>query len=648
MNKILRQYPYGFAFSDVYLDSLPESYNLTRILDKFNYYHDTYSNAYQTETDFIIIHGHFKHVSIGGQQSIHNDQLPAYLLEQYGKNYSEFLETLNFIGGRYVIIIGNAYKVEVYPDACACRSAYYTTDKNIIASHLEMIVDNFNYKKDPVVRELPKLGFTLNISPYLNIKSMLPNILLNFFTKETVRFFPTCDNSYNNLTDDEKLNEVEDLWKQQLKYYTDNYNNLLFSLTAGNDSRVSFSLVREYREKIKFFTYSPKNLSTNDEGSYFIKSLTIDNLVVKQILKDIDINHKFIYFSNEDNNFTEKELKILSKNSIKGHGRFLINHYTNNFKEQDIMHIRANLLEIGRAYYLKLDRLNHIKSVKNIFDNSFKSSKYKINKEMLDNIFSESINEMYYEELFDYHILDLYYWENRMGRWFSEVLNETDSAFETFLPFNLRAIIDLSLSFGIKKRREDYMFKELINRNDPILNFYGINNIKNIYEQTKIDKEKEFDFFEEFEVYDNTSNLIVRESSQYNLLYIPVRFLKENHYSKIKFIFEETVGCMSLSVISTYLSMKAKGYLVYQISINNKVVLEEDMSFWNLENIVYLFGLNKGDIISIEVKSLRNIQIESWQTASRLQILNCKSLLLETIVSRKITCTSPFSKIFDY
>lgn len=386
----------------------------------------------------------------------------------------------------------------------------------------------------------------------------------------------------------------------------------------------------------------------DDKEGYFIKSLTIDNIVVKQILTDININHKFLYFSNDDNDFTENELNVLSKNSIKGHGRFLIRHYNNNFKEEDIIHIRANLLEIGRAYYLKLDRPNHIKSVKNVFDNSFKSNKLKISKEILDNRFFKSIDELYYDEVFDYHMLDLYYWENRMGRWFSEVLNETDSAFETFLPFNMRSIIDLSLSFGIEKRREDYMFKELINRNYPILNFYGENNVKNVYEQIRDEKKEANKIFEIFKVYDDSCTTIVSEVSNYNIMYIPIKFLKSGYYSEVDFVFNESSGYMSFAIVNTYVSSKAKGYLMYQLLINDQVILEEDISLWKLENNICLIGLTKGDTIKVRVKSLRNIQIESWQTASRLKILNYEQFSSDTFVSKQVTCTSPFSKVYNF
>lgn len=89
----------------------------------------------------------------------------------------------------------------------------------------------------------------------------------------------------------------------------------------------------------------------------------------------------------------------------------------------------------------------------------------------------------YDRDLFGYHRLDLAYLEVRMARWASEIENETDICFETFVPFNMRAIIEISLSFPIEKRLNYFLEMELINRNWPMLNFYQLNNAPNLYER---------------------------------------------------------------------------------------------------------------------------------------------------------------------
>src|SRR5699024_6040481 len=94
----------------------------------------------------------------------------------------------------------------------------------------------------------------------------------------------------------------------------------------------------------------------------------------------------------------------------------------------------------------------------------------------------------YDENIYNFHLLDLYHWEIVDGRWYSEVINTHDIIFETISPFNHRALIEIALSFSYDKKRDEYMYTEMINRKFPILNFFGNNNLLNLYEQTRDNK----------------------------------------------------------------------------------------------------------------------------------------------------------------
>ena len=642
MNKLLRQYPYGFVFSEVEFDTLPASYRLIKVLNKFYYYYDTYNSLYENKDSFIIIHGHYKYISSNNGQEISNKEILKVLLDSFYKNKEEFLNLLDFIGGRYVVIIGDPDKVEVYPDACMCRSIYYTTDRNIVASHVEMIVDNFGYDKDPVAEQAPRVSFNLTKSPYVGIKSLLPNISLEVFSKSTYRFFPRYENKYNKLDEESKFVLIEKLWKGQLEHYVKNYENLVFSITAGSDSRVSLAMAKEFKNKIKFFTYAPADSNTTSD-SYFIKSLSIDKSVVNQFVRDIDFNHKFLIFGDENEDLSEEEVEVLNKNTVKIHGRFLLKHYVHSFPEDSVMHIRANLLEIGRAHFLNNDRPSNIKSIKNVYDFDLKSYFKVLPKADLDLVFNEGIKEFHYNETYDYHLLDLYYWENRMGRWFSEVLNETDSAFETVLPYNMRAIIDVSLSFNLDKRRDDYMFKELVNRNFPILNFYGRNVVENTYEQDRNKKYSKCNLIEVANIYNASHERVLTFELIDNTLFLPAEFIQKGYTSETQFSFIEEKGLMNLDLISPYFSKKAENYLVYEILINDKVVLKEDMSKWAFSNKVCLMNLSKGDLIKLRVTSCRNTPQVSWRNASQLQVQSLEQVRTDHIYPVTITCTSPKS-----
>src|SRR5699024_7218127 len=229
----------------------------------------------------------------------------------------------------------------------------------------------------------------------------------------------------------------------------------------------------------------------------------------------------------EENLLSEEALGIINKNTTQEHSRILLDYYEKLFPQKNLLHIRGNLLEIGRAYFITARKTNDPVEVFNTFH--FGIKKY-INEDIETDInfyIQNQIEKMgYYNELYDYHVLDLFYWENRTGRWHAEVLNETDYAFETMLPFNMRAIIELSLSFDLPKRKNNFLFKELINNNFPILNFFGENDINNLYEKTRdieYVESKNMQKFNHFKVYDKVLEKIITIETMNNQIYIPQR-----------------------------------------------------------------------------------------------------------------------------
>src|SRR5699024_9194211 len=208
MSKEIKLYPYGFILSDETIKNIPEQYNQLRIFDKYDYCFDSIYNpsVFETKTSFIIIHGHFVH--IGFDENISNTDLPTCLLNKYLNNYDEFLNTLDFIAGRYVIIIGDEDSIRVYPDATNSRSSYYTTDRIVVSSHANMIADNFIYERDQFNQKMPKMNYSFDNSPYINIKSSVPNYYVDMKSKTATRFFPRENNKYISLDEEEKFEMI--------------------------------------------------------------------------------------------------------------------------------------------------------------------------------------------------------------------------------------------------------------------------------------------------------------------------------------------------------------------------------------------------------------------------------------------------------
>lgn len=650
------QYPYGFIFSDQSISNYPEYYKQLTLLDKYFYYYDDRETPQikTTESTFIIIHGNFIH--IGSETNLSNIELADYLLTQFSSNYEEFLNTLDFVGGRYAIMIGNNEKVEIFNDASAMRSVFYALDHNIATSHYYLMKEIIPTKPFALSKKYGSLDFTYDRSPSSNVHAIMPNFKLDFSSKELVRFFPRSNNKYTDYSVNDRYNLFEKLWKGQVDYCVNNYDDIAFSLTGGNDSRISLAMLKEHKDKIRMFTYAAVT-DTEDVKDKFEASHDNDRIILEQMKSNLDLNHEFYFFRDNKLEFSKEASKALAKNVYRSHGRFLVAYYMQSFPKERSLHIRANLLEIGRAYLISPTTKNTIEEVTKSF------IPYALNKtrgkkddiEDLINYTNTQNNKFYSSELFDYHLLDLAFWETRMGRWHAEIVNETDIAFQSFIPYNMRALIDISLSFSYSERKSISFFRNLINRNYPVLNFFGYNNFKNLYEQSSEQganihspyAKYRNNIFNNFQIYNNSNELIRDVKNNDNTVYISKDLLKTNYYSEINFTYEKKRGHLNLALRSPYSSKTGKNTLRYEIYCNNELLLKEDMTSWKFRNNISIFNLKKDDEIKIKVVILKDLKGTIWENASRLILREYTEYSSLKDIPQKISATSPESVLYN-
>lgn len=640
-----RIFPNGFIFTDRTVNNLefPDYYEVESIVGNFKYAFDKHSNKkiLKKKDKFIIIHGLFTHIDL--KKGNITNQSPEILLNYYFFDKQKFLDSLNFLGGRFVIIVGDNEKFEVYPDASAMRTIYYHTEYIIICSHINMMeeyfpsllsVDSF-YK---ISEDTLKMWDTTQFS---EVKSVNPNFYYSSEPKSIKRFFPRTENKYICFSNEEKLETFEYLWKEQLNFFTAEYEKVIFSITGGADSRVSLSLAKKYINNLSFFTYAP-TVNVDKYNSRFFKSLSKDKKIVDQILEVIPLNHQYLLFKDNSKKLTSQDTEILDKNTNLTHGRFLLPHYNYYFPADNVLHIRGNLFEIGRAYFInKYSRNNHSDITRLISTGLLEQARNEDEKKLLLNYINDNISKFNYNNNnLNYHVLDLYYWEIRMGRWMAEVLNETDFSFETLLPFNMREIMDISLSYNIDERKNNTMFDEIINRNYPVLNFFGKNDLLNIYEKHRENLSKQY--FDSVKIFKSDDVFIVELNNRNNEVFIPKEHLQKNYYAEVTFNYASKNGIASIELQNKYKNDRAKNYLKYQVLINGVVKLEEDISLWNMKTSIMLTGLKRNDIINIRVISMKKSGTESWEKASKLKILNYNEVPFNGDLSQEVYTNSPF------
>src|SRR5699024_1363858 len=408
MRDKIRLFTNGFLFTpEEKTENLSTHYEHSLIQGKYHYYYDSDSRKkiYNDDESFIIIHGLFVHID--PEKGDITEDSPKLLLRLFNKNYDQFLEKLDYLGGRFIVIIGDRDNLYVYPDATGSRTAYYSKDLKSISSHSKLLKEVFSIPNDPLSSTTYDYRIFFDYSLFSNVESLIPNFYLNLNNGEKNRFFPRENNRYRNTAENEKFSTVEFLWKEQLKHFVNTNDKMIFSLTGGADSRLSLAMSKDYIADIESFTYTPYERDIKPETDRD-ELLYLDKVIVNQMLDNLNLNHRFLYHRDENLSLDKNENTTIMKNTVRNHGKGLLPYYLRHFHESHIIHIRANLLEIGRAQYITDRSRNSVTSIENHARHkllkNLKSSdvKYKNIEEQIQN----SIRKLGYEDpLFDYHLL---------------------------------------------------------------------------------------------------------------------------------------------------------------------------------------------------------------------------------------------------
>src|SRR5699024_8205120 len=170
-----------------------------------------------------------------------------------------------------------------------------------------------------------------------------PSLKLDLKTKEFTRYYPETIIERRSIGDITKELEI---YFEQMNIWLKNYdNNIILTLTAGFDSRVSMALTRELSEKVEFITYEHQNIDKLSERAKEIYE--IDMYVTKTIAENFNVNHTEVDLADFNLGTSEKEhaLEILQST----HSLPLIDYFRNERKFYKALHIKSRVYGMGKS-----------------------------------------------------------------------------------------------------------------------------------------------------------------------------------------------------------------------------------------------------------------------------------------------------------
>ena len=647
-------YTKGFLFGKANIVKPLAHWKAINISDYVLYYDKEVSVALAQEgTKWILLFGLAVDIEDGTSD---NEKIVEILLNRLSVNELEFHERLDWISGRYMIVYSDGDSVKVVNDATGMRTVFYSKESNIIASHAELLKDiigssNRTEIRNKWAKEYGTYHIPGHFTPFEDVYFLTPNTYLVLETGIVNRFYPRKPLKLVNY--ELAAKNIDKLVRKQLNLLTKEYDHFLFSLSAGIDSRTTLSLMKDYKEKTKFFTYFKKE---KDTQSYSAKTLEIDRSVVKNMVDNLGLNHSFIEInqnleSEEFNHFK----KILRKNTFRPHNYQLAKQYYDKL-DSKALHIRSNILEIGRYFY-RSNRKKLPKTMSGIDMAHCLSPKAIKNSEIIQ-LFEEFYQTVQMDNIYNYDPYDILYWEYRMGTWHALLILESDPSHETFIPFNARIILEQFLSVSTQTKKKYYIFKEIIDNAWPVLNYWQINSkitLNNLIDRDTLEHGLPLSkaIYRGGNIADKDKVVEIRHKN-----YVTRSRFNMSASAPEKGDFAEVIlpvdpsklvnRLLILQVRSVYENPKNKGRLAYQILVNDKVILQEDVAMWRETNQICLdtnaFS-EKINEIKIRVIALRNCEDWGWGEAGSVVIERVSIRNRVENRNEKVTASSPYSQL---
>jgi len=383
-----------------------------------------------------------------------NDDILRKLLKTCNSFEDVTAHTAHY-GGRFVIIYDGFGETKLFHDPAGFRQIFYCNDKNSVwcASQPHLLAHELNIRQSEDQDLLNFLrsgkfmsGRTEHAWPgedtiYEGISHLLPNHYLDLSSGLPERYWPNA--KISEIPCDEAVPISAQLLQGLLKSAHNRYK-LTLAVTSGWDSRVLLAASKPIKEDIFYFILKNKKMNNRHK----------DIKVPQKLFSRLGLKFNVIEC---DGRVDERFREIILKNVCFYQSEIKIGFYYNFFKHfQGTVTLGGNMGELARRHYdwagnVSAEKLaaclgyrGDIFVIKNCSD-WLKDAQAAADKSNID-------------------LLDLFYWEQRMGNWGAMYPSELDIAIEELHPFNCRKLFLTMLSVNkvYRKRYDSVLYKRLI------------------------------------------------------------------------------------------------------------------------------------------------------------------------------------------
>src|SRR5699024_73567 len=200
------------------------------------------------------------------------------------------VEELEYINGRYILILDEGLDVTLYSDASQLQPMVYHKKSKTLSSHDNLLNSVLSSNGIILERRPEKVHTELDFTRYEGIFKLNPSLKLEMNEFVFTRIYPRTE--LNEKTVEETFEEMDTLLVNSRGWLAKQPAEKFLTLTAGIDSRVSAALSRDMSSDIEFLTYyTPSKYLATRMAKTIHK---IDTGVTKQMRENMKWNHSII------------------------------------------------------------------------------------------------------------------------------------------------------------------------------------------------------------------------------------------------------------------------------------------------------------------------------------------------------------------
>jgi hypothetical protein len=366
--------------------------------------------------------------------------------------------------GRFVFIVKINNELRIFNDAAGYRQIFYHTDdtNNIwCASQPSIIAEEFGLSIDQdIANDLSQLPliksdgrwFPGNITLYKDIYHLTPNHYLDLNRGEVKRYWPVKSLELISVENAAEYSSkiLQGAFESASKRY-----NLALTVTSGYDTRALLAACKMFKEKINYLTHTHGNLDENGP----------DVQIPRKLLGRFGLKHHIAHHSDKVDDDFQNIFKrnVTGAKDLHNKNAYAFLKYFESIGTEMVV-AQGEAGGLGKRFY----RLPPY---------------FKVNEKTLATVvgmrgsytaeraIGEWLTSANKAVALGINILDLLYWEMRLGNWSALAVSSYDIVFESFIPFNCRKLMECLISVDTKYRLTgksihlcmiDHMWPELL------------------------------------------------------------------------------------------------------------------------------------------------------------------------------------------